>query len=479
MKTKITEFIFTVILATVCVSAFIWWRTRDLNLPQLAVAGRDGAGARLEKIQNVKIGADFKKFSELTSDEISQNFSDWPRFRNSDFLNKASFDANLDYDLKDVKILWKKEMGEGYAGAAISKNTVYVLDYDENLEADCLRAFSLLDGRELWRRFYKLKIRRNHGKSRTVVSVQNGKVLTLGPLGHLMCVDQFNGNLLWTKDLTAQFGAEIPQWYAGQCPLIDGNLAIIAVGASKNLIVAFDLNTGEIVWQTDNPLKIKMSHSSIIKMDILGKSQYVYCGLGGIVGVSADLKDSGKILWSCDTWKPNVFAPSPVQISESKIFLTAGYGAGGAILELQNDGQNFSAKIIKNWKAKFGAACEQQTPIVFKERLFTILPKDAGGNNSLMAVCDINEDCKIISTSPRDSRFGIGPYMFINDKIFVLDDNGNLSVLDFENDKLKTISKKNILSGGDSWAPMAFSSGLLILRDSKELVCLDLRKADK
>ena len=478
-KDKVIEFAFTLLVAGFCLAMLVWWRARDIDLPGPALAGRDGAGNRSEKIQTVKVGSDFEKFSELTEAEKAQKFSDWPRFRNSDFSNLAEFDGGLDFNLENSKVLWKLKLGEGYAAAVVWQNRVYILDYDEKLEADSLRVFSLADGRELWRRYYKIKIRRNHGKSRTVASVQNGKVLTFGPLGHLMCADAISGDLLWTKDLTAEFGAEIPQWYAGQCPLIDGDCAVIGIGGKEVLLAGFDLNTGKMLWKVDNSLKIKMSHSSVMKMEFFGKPQYVYCGIGGIVGISADKADAGTLLWSCDTWRPNVFAPSPVKISDSQIFLTAGYGAGGAILSLEQDSGKFSAKILKSWKAKQGAACEQQTPIVFKNRLLTILPKDAGGNNSLMAVCDIQSDCKIISTSPRDTRFGIGPYMAVNDKILVLDDNGILTVLDMEGDSLKISSRKKVLPGADSWGPMAFSSGLLLLRDSTELVCLDLRKQKK
>ena len=57
------------------------------------------------------------------------------------------------------RILWSvNDLGEGYAGAAVANGRVYVLDYDEVREADSLRCFSLDDGKEIWRRWYGVRM---------------------------------------------------------------------------------------------------------------------------------------------------------------------------------------------------------------------------------------------------------------------------------------------------------------------------------
>src|SRR5690606_13956545 len=119
-------------------------------------------------------------------------------------------------------VLWSAELGEGHAGAAVAGGRVYVLDYDERRQADALRCFSLEDGREIWRRFYTVRLKRNHGISRTVPAVSGNYVVTLGPGCHLMACDARSGNLLWGLDLVEHFRTEVPLWYTGQCPLIDG-----------------------------------------------------------------------------------------------------------------------------------------------------------------------------------------------------------------------------------------------------------------
>ena len=38
------------------------------------------------------------------------------------------------------------------------------------------------------------------------------------------------GQEYWLIDMVRQFGATVPQWYAGQCPLVDRDRAILAPG---------------------------------------------------------------------------------------------------------------------------------------------------------------------------------------------------------------------------------------------------------
>ena len=47
---------------------------------------------------------------------------------------------------------------------------VYLLDYNEEERADVLHCWDNITGEELWRRWYKVPVKRNHGMSRTISS---------------------------------------------------------------------------------------------------------------------------------------------------------------------------------------------------------------------------------------------------------------------------------------------------------------------
>ena len=123
-----------------------------------------------------------------------------------------------------------------------------------------------------------MKIKRDHGMSRTVPAVTDKYVVTLGPKGHVTCLDSKTGEFRWMLNLVKEYGTTIPQWYTAQCPLIDDGKAIIAPagvlsdGTGGVLMMAVDCETGQIVWQTPNPDKWVMTHSSIVPMEFGGQS---------------------------------------------------------------------------------------------------------------------------------------------------------------------------------------------------------------
>jgi outer membrane protein assembly factor BamB len=138
------------------------------------------------------------------------------------------------------KIQWTVDLGEGHAGPAVYKGLVYVIDYDEEKQADMLRCFDLQNGREVWRRWYEVRIKRNHGMSRTIPAVTEKFILTIGPRSHAMCLDRKSGDMLWGLNIEKEYQTEVPFWYTGQCPMIDDGAAIIATGG-KSILIAVDL----------------------------------------------------------------------------------------------------------------------------------------------------------------------------------------------------------------------------------------------
>lgn len=402
--------------------------------------------------------------------------SAWPHFRGPAFNNIVSESGTLfeRWDSSGPKQLWSVPLNEGHSGPAVWNGCVYIMDYDDAKEADVLRKFSLADGKEIWRRWYKVATKRNHGVSRSVPAVSERFTVTMGPRCHVMCVDTESGDFKWGLDLVADFGSEVPLWYTGQNPWIDDGVAVLAP-AGKALLMGVECATGKILWQAPNPDAWKMSHSSVIPMTLLGKRTYVYCSLGGIVGVSADGPDRGSVLWKSTAWTHSVLAPSPVQIDDHRIFLTSGYGGGSMMLGLTNtNGAIAAAPIFELQKTVF--ACEQHTPIFWQDHLFGILPKDAGGLRGEF-VC-LNTDGQMVSESGKSERFGLGPFLFADNKVFILNDTGELTLIRASTHGYEPLARAKVLSGRDAWAPMALVDGKLLLRDSEHLVCLEVGRAE-
>jgi len=323
-----------VIYTIVLIGWHIYTPADNFSLQTPGADNRPEGNAR--KADDVVVGEFFMKYDENAGDAVSDLNGQWIGFRgaNRDNIIKTSDQINVSQDFQEM---WSFDTGEGHAAPVIFKGKVYVMDYDETLMSDMVRCFSLETGKELWRRWYRLRIKRNHGFSRTIPAVGDGYVITIGPEGHVMCCDPDTGDMKWTLDMKKEFATEVPFWYTGQCPLVDNGILVVAPAGEEVLMAGVDVKTGEIRWTTPNTLKFKMSHSSVMPMELGGKQTYVYVGVGGVCGVSAEDADRGALLWSANKWQPSVVAPSPLRLSSNKIFLVAGYGTGGALLQVDRD----------------------------------------------------------------------------------------------------------------------------------------------
>jgi outer membrane protein assembly factor BamB len=442
--------------------------------PSARIPGMDNRPKGLGENDSVQIG----EFFDLFSSNPAKSSGSWPRFRGSDY-NNISKDATPTLDSwpdEGPPVLWKIALGEGHAAPSVYEGRVYILDYDEKKRADALRCFSLETGEELWKRWYHVAIKRNHGISRTIPTVTDKYILSMGPRCHVMCLDRESGELLWTLDPVRDFGAEIPQWYTAQCPLVDNDIAIIAIGGD-DLLLGIDCATGEIKWKTPNPDSWKMSHSSVLPATIHGKRMYIYMAVGGVCGVSAEPGDIGTILWKTSEWSPTVVATSPLYLGNNQILVTTGYGAGGARIIVEKTTTGFSASVTETHTPKDGLSSEQQTPLMTGDYIWTINPKDAGAMRNQLT-CYHRSDLRTpVWSSGKESRFGLGPYMVVGDKMFLLNDDSELFMYRIGNGNATLLDSYRVIEdGADAWGPLAFVDGYLLLRDSRTLVCIDIRK---
>lgn len=466
--------IVTALLVAAGLISLGWWLAKDpVRDFVTSEPGLDNRG-KGAVVPDIDIGALGETFSALESNLTET----WPRFRGEHFDNISRSTVPLidHFPEGGPRVMWSVPLGEGHAGAAIYKGAVYVMDYDEENRADILRAYSLETGEKLWTRGYKINLKRNHGMSRTVPAVTEDYILTIGPRSHVMCVNRSDGSFRWGLNVEKKYKAEIPLWYTGQCPLIDDGKAVIAVGGTV-LMVALDMETGEVLWETPNKNNWKMSHSSIVPYKFGGRNMYVYSAYGGLFGIAADGPDAGTILWETSAWNHQVVAPSPVCLPDGKIFQTAGYGAGSMVLQLKESGGRFSIEVLNEYLPKDGLACEQQTPVLFQGHLLGILPKDAGPlRNQLICVSPSNFN-QVIWSSGQDKRFGLGPYMIADNKLFIVSDDATLTIVRPSISGYQELDSYRVIEGQDAWGPLAIADGYLVMRDSKTMVCLDMAVA--
>ena len=469
----------------VVVLAFVlfWWllKVQPLDLSE-RIPGMDNRSKMETRSDTVIIGQFFDTLAEM--DALVPG--DWPRFRGSEFDNISKDMTPLaeSWDSSGPAIIWRTTLGEGYAGPAVHNGRVYLLDYNERKKADALRCFSLSSGKELWRRWYYVDLKRNHGYSRTIPAVTDKYVVTLGPRSHVMCVDPVKGNMLWSHDLEKEFGIKgtekgriTPDFYSGQCPLIEDGIAVLAPGG-RALMIGIDCASGKILWQTPNPDSLRMSHGSIIPMVIHDKRMYVYNAVGGVCGISAEKTDVGKLMWITTEWSPATTAASPLFLGNNEIAVFGSYGAGGARISINYDGLKYSATVKEQHKATSGLASDQQTPVIIGNYIWSVLPENAGALKKQLVCYKKSNLLTAVWSSGKENRFGrgLGPYIVSGDKLYLLDDDGNLYFYKIEENKVTLIASHKVIKGIEAWGPMAIAGKYLIMRDARNLLCLNIGK---
>lgn len=398
---------------------------------------------------------------------VTLDSEDWPQFRGPN-RNGISTATGLRKSWSDYtpKIVWQQTVGQGYAAPTVVANRVYLNDYDESQNVWMVRCLTLDQGEELWRYGVKKKIRPNHAITRTAPSTDGAFVISIDPKCELHCLDARNGALLWKKQLSEEYKSQIPPWYNGQCPLLEGDRVVIATGG-RVVLTALDKSTGKTVWETNNDQQIPLSHSSVMPVELEGVKQYTYTALNGLVGVDAA---SGQLLWHFP-WKFNTaVTTTPLPLGNGNFLLTAGYHAETVICHIGLKDQQWVAdKVVSLPPPTAGWNSELQTPIVHRDHIFGIGKKKRG----LWTCLDLNAVEKWDSGGK--ASFGMGSYVLAEGMFFVLEDKtGTVRVLDAEADEYKELGNFTVLEGPDVWAPPVISHGKLLIRDLNKLVCLDI-----
>jgi len=418
----------------------------------------------------------FKAFPDVKPGTLAGT---WPGFRGPlrDNIARAGGPLLTAWPEGGPRVLWEIAVGDGHAMPAVHGGALYLLDYDEVRGGDRLVCLNADTGEMLWEHLYSVKTKRNHGISRTVAATDGDAVVTIGPQCHVLCLAADGGAYRWGLDMTERYGTKVPLWYAGQCPLIEDGMAVLAPAGTNVLMCGIDLRTGETLFEAPNTHRLGMSHSSIMPMTFDGVRQYVYAGLGGIVGVAAEGEARGKVLWHTDTFRPSVVAPSPIPLGDDRFVMVSGHGFGGAMFRVSRDasGAWHIEGLLRLDRRHF--ACEQQTPIFLDGLLYAVLPADGGGERQQL-VCMTPEGERLWA-SGKDDLFGLGPFVATADGLmFLLNDVGTLTLARVGRGGYQRLARHALMGGQgrDAWGPMLLLGGRLYLRDSTRLFCLEVGK---
>ena len=420
-------------------------------------------------------------------------FADWPQYLGPN-RNATSPEKGLlrSWPENGPEVLWTVTVGKGFGGPVIKDSKVYLLDRDDKV-GDNLRCFDLSNGKELWNFAYDAPGRVMFPGSRSVPIVEGSNVYSCGHNGDVYCIDINTHKPVWNKNIWTDFGGNrLPIWAITQCPLIYGNLLILASQAPEAGVVAYNKLTGDIVWKTPNlgnesyasPSVVKIDGNDHVVMVISSTNPFGNRGvpqtLGNVVGIEPL---TGKILWEYKQWKCHISVPSAVDAGDNKVLVVGGYELGATMIKVEKkaDGSYGTTELFTT--EEFG---DQTKPPILHNGYFYA---QFGTNSRRDGLVCMSADGKIMWKTQRSPDFNKGSMILVDGLILATDGAKTLYLIEPDPSGFKPLASAELLAeagtgsendplasrvGGatQNWGPIVLADGKLLIRDQNRLMCI-------
>ena len=386
---------------------------------------------------------------------------DWPQFLGPERNGTHPRALPTNWPVDGPRAVWKQEVGEGFAGPVISGNRVIVFHRQaEKEELACLAADT---GKELWKYAYPATYRDDFGFEegpRATPAISENHVFAMGADGMVTCLRLADGKMVWQVNARKEFQAGKGFFGMACSPLVEGDLVLLNIGGEDGRgIVGLDRNTGKVRWKaTDH----EASYSSPVAATIEDKRFVFFFTREGLVMVEPK---SGEVIVQ-KPWRArmhaSVNAAAPLVIEPNLLFLTASYGVGAILLEVQ-------PPLLRTvWEGDSSLSSHYASVVHHEGYLFGYDGRQEHGPD---LVC---VELKTGRVAWREQRFGGGTVLLAGDQLLLLRENGELVLARASPEKFIPLAQAQIL--GETRAYPALSGTRLFARDKKRLVCFDLQQ---
>ena len=366
--------------------------------------------------------------------------------------------------------LWETPVGLGYGGAAVYGDSVLLLDRKDDTQ-DVLRRINIADGKDVWQYAYDAPGKLDHNGGRPTPATDGNLVFSIGPFGAIRAVRFSDGSLVWQGDLLKDWEARMSGWGVSTSPLLYGDWVVIMPWGKKGALVALDKATGEPVWVTPNPKNVVEEYQSPVPVKIDGQDMILAAGRQGyLIGVDGA---TGRQLWEYNGFpKTGWQCPSPTDIGDGRIFMTAGYGAGCVMIKVERDGDQWNVtELFKN--KNMGSKCAQA--LLWNGYIYGNSADVGGGLRCLTLDGEVKWDSK----QAGGGTFDLGSLLIADGLIYIINGgNGDLTMAEASPDSYNQLGRAKLLARPEPWAPLAFSNGKLIVRDMHKMYCLDVSSGE-
>ena len=385
---------------------------------------------------------------------------DWPQFlgpdRNGVYRGK---DLASSWPPKGPPVLWKKKVGQGWSAPVVAAGRLIV--FHRIADEEVVEALEASTGNKLWSFRYRTSYRDDFGFDegpRASPAVVEGRVYTFGAQGFLHCLQLETGKKVWSVDTHEKFHVRKGFFGAACSPLVYAGAVFLNVGGRNGAgLVAFDKNTGKVLWKATND---EASYSSPTVAVFSGKPYILFFTRNGLLGTN---RQTGRVLFRFP-WRSriraSVNAATPLVIGDL-IFLSASYGTGAVLLQVVD------RKPKRIWSSNRSLTNHYATSVHFDRHLYGFDGRQEYGPSFR---------CVELMTGKvrwSEERFGAGTVTLAADRLIIVKENGELILAGANPERFELISRARILSGTVRTYP-AVDNGRLYARNENTLICVSL-----
>jgi outer membrane protein assembly factor BamB len=359
------------------------------------------------------------------------------------------------------RVVWKRALGDGYSAASVDGPTLYTM-YGRPKEEIVLAARAET-GQTLWEHatpmgFASDAPEMGNGPYAAPL-IAGGRLFTAGVAGRLQCLDAETGKLIWTQDLwTTHQGSHLMYGYASS-PIAFRDTVIVPVGGRGKSLMAFQQADGKVAWARHDFGNV---YSSPVLITVDGLEQLAVVMDGAVIGVNPH---NGDLQWQVPFRADySIAVATPVFGAGNLLFVSAEYGAGAKVIELQRSG--LQTKATELWSSNrlrlhHGNAMRVGDAIYFS----------SGGKGSQAILSAVDARTGTIHWQERSIQKAT--FVWADGKLITLDQDGNLMIAHPSPKEFRIVSKATLLTHL-AWTPPTLVGTRLYLRDRKTMMAVDL-----
>ncbi len=387
----------------------------------------------------------------------------WPQFLGPT-RNGISTETKLidTFDAKGPAVLWRAKVGGGMSGVAVDdKLAVTMTEQDGKQQVVAID----LAGKPLWSTPIADGYQNTQGDGpRATPTIAARSIFAYSGNGVLVALDSATGKPRWQHNVLVDLGGQVAEYGMACSPLVYDNLVVVTAGAKAGAVVAYDVDSGKLVWKTGDETP---GYSSPALLTVAGQRQVVaLCGKSAL-GIDPT---HGTLLWRYE-WKTDYDCNTATPIVlDDHVFISSGENHGCAMLALKQQDGHFSVSEV--WKSLGPGSVmrnEWQTCIAQGELLFGL--DNVGSAGSIT-----NLNCVNAKTGVRvwqKTRFGKSNLIFADGKLYITTMKGELVIVRATAEKFEELARAQLFDTTRQ-AP-ALANGKLYIRAENEILCVDLR----